>query len=367
MKHFLKFKHFLTIFALAAVVFSCSDDDDNGSDTVTADYDVHLTNVANNVIVETYKDLAQKGVALLTEAQDFQGDVTASNLDEVRQAWRSAREPWEKSEGFLFGPVDTEGVDPAIDSWPVNVSDMDDLLNDTTNHPTITESSVEGQVDEAKGFHLIEYLLWGIDGNKQVADFTPRELEYLVAACANLEDRTAFLHNSWKSNDGNFVANFLNAGQTGSIYVSQKAALQDLLDGMITIADEVANGKIETPFNGENGEGFNPEEEESRFSHNSKLDFANNIRSISNVYNGKFSIDGLGISDVVAEFNPTLDATFQQQILDAIEAIETIPGTFTDAIENNRPAVANAQTKVRDVLETLQAGISNVIGGLQTN
>lgn len=363
MKHLFNLKHILTLAVIAAVSFSCSDDD---SDPVVpqADYGVHLTNIANNVIVETYRDLANKASDLHTEAVDFQANITASNLDEAKQAWRSTREPWEKSEGFLFGPVDSQGIDPAIDSWPVNVVDMDNLLNDTAGFPTITESIVDAQTDEAKGFHLIEYLLWGLDGNKQVGDFTARELEYLVAACANLETKTGELYDAWKANGGNHVANFLNAGETGSIYVSQKAALEDLVDGMITIADEVANGKIETPLNGENGAGFDPSQEESRFSHNSKLDFANNVRSISNIYNGKFSIDGEGVSDIIADNNSSLDTTFKAQIVDAIQAIEAIPGTFTDAIENNRAAVENAQTKVRTIQETLESQIRPLISNL---
>ncbi|MDG1729415.1 MAG: imelysin family protein [Algibacter sp.] len=363
MKHLFKLRNTLLLIAIATISFSCSDDD---SDPVipTSNYSQELTNIANNVIVETYKDLANKAADLHNEAIDIKTNITASNLDNARQAWRSAREPWEKSEGFLFGPVDSQGIDPAIDSWPVNIVDMDNLLSNTSGFPTITENIISNQTNEAKGFHLIEYLLWGIDGNKQVADFTSRELEYLVAACANLKTKTTELYDAWKSNGGNHVANFLNAGGTGSIYVSQKSALEDLVDGMITIADEVGNGKIETPFNGENGAGFDPTQEESRFSHNSKLDFANNVRSISNVYNGKFTIDGKGISDIVAESNTTLDETFKAQILEAVEAIEAIPGTFTDAISNNRTSVATAQSKVRIVQETLETLIKPLIVNL---
>lgn len=365
MKNFRTLNTVKTLFlALTFVAFatSCGGDDD-GPVAQDADYSENINNIANNVIVETYSDLAGKATNLLNEANDFKTHVTASNLDNAKQAWRSARDPWEASEGFLIGPVDTAGVDPAIDSWPVNVVDMDNLLADTANHPTITEAIVDQQIDEAKGFHLIEYLLWGLDGNKQVADFTPRELEYLVAACENLKNKTDFLKNEWISTGGNFVDNFLTAGNN-TMYPSQKSALEDYVSALIVIADEVANGKIEVPLNGEDGSGVDPTQEESRFSHNSKIDFANNVRSISNVYNGKYLIDGLGIADIVAEENATLDTRFQGEIVAAIQAIEGIPGTFTDAIVNNRPAVENAQTKVRKVQQTLEEDIKPLITGL---
>ncbi len=349
--------------AILVTVASCSDDDSPVTAVQQADYSEHLTNIGNNVIVATYSDLANKAADLYTVAGQFKTTANVANLDVVKQAWRSTRAPWEQSEGFLFGPVDTQGIDPAIDSWPVNTVDMDNLLADTTGVPTITETIVSQQVDEAKGFHLIEYLLWGLNGNKQAADFTTRELDYLVAACANLKTKTAQLSDAWLASGGNYVANFLNAGNSG-IYISQKAALQDLVTGMIAIADEVGNGKIETPLNGDGGTGVDATQEESRFSSNSKLDFANNIRSISNSYNGKYLIDGKGIADVVASKNAALDTQFQAEIVAAIQAIEAIPGTFSNAIVSNRPAVETAQEKVRIVQQTLEQNISPLISNL---
>ncbi len=355
-------KSALLAIIIGATLISCNDDEDPIL-TPPADYSENLTNIADNVIVATYSDLAGKASDLYTVATNFKTTTNASSLDATKQAWRSTRAPWEQSEGFLFGPVDTQGIDPAIDSWPVNTVDMDNLLADVTGVPTITEAVVDQQVDEAKGFHLIEYLLWGIDGNKEVADFTARELDYLVAACENLKNKTATLETAWLSSGGNFVANFLNAGTSG-IYASEKAAIQDLVAGMIGIADEVANGKIETPLNGDGGTGVDPTQEESRFSHNSKLDFANNIRSISNSYNGKYLIDGKGVADVVAGENASLDTQFQAEIVAAIQAIEAIPGTFGEAIISNRTAVTNAQNKVRTVQATLEESISPLISDL---
>ena len=362
MNNFRILKSTLVVLALTGTMISCSDDDTPTPEPQTS-YKDNLTNIANNVIVETYSDLANKAAGLLIEANDFKNNITAANLDEAKQAWRSTRSPWEQSEGFLFGPVDTQGIDPAIDSWPVNTNHMDALLADTQNFPTITEAIVDQQVDQAKGFHLIEYLLWGIDGNKQVGDFTNRELEYLVAACENLKNKTTTLKDAWISTEGNYVANFLNAGTSG-IYPTEKAALEDLVTGMLTIADEVANGKIEVPLNGKNGGGVDPTLEESRFSHNSKLDFTNNVRSISNSYNGKFLTDGKGLSEIIASKNADLDSQFKAEIVAAILAIEAIPGTFSDAIVNNRSLVENAQVKVRKVQETLESKIKPLISGL---
>lgn len=349
---------FINLIVLIAIT-SCSDNKDEETDTNATLYTEVLTNVSLNVITETYNDLNTNALSLKTAVENLSiGDETA--LQAVKDAWQNTRAPWEKSEGFLYGPVDTEGIDPAVDSWPVDVNAINNILN---SESAITSSLLDTN-NEARGFHTIEYFLWGLDGDKAASDLTDRELEYLTATATNLQSKTLDLYNGWLASEDNFAANFINAGESGSIYTSQKDALKEIVEGLAIIADEVANGKIEEPLNGNAGSA-KPEAEESRFSNNSKLDFANNIRSIQNIYLGDYNgLDGKGITDIVASSNTTLDAEIKTSISDAIAAIEAIPGTFTDAIENNRTAVENAQTKVADLLTILESDLTPFISNL---
>ena len=347
------------ILGLASMLFvNCSD---NESDPVVADNTINqeiLTNTSLNVITATYKELYDNSVLLTTACQNLSIGNEAE-LTTVKNVWASTRAPWEKSEGFLYGPVDTEGIDPAIDSWPVDVNAINNILNSSQ---AITSSLLDN--DDARGFHTIEYFVWGLNGDKTASQLIARELEYLVAASQNLQSKTLQLYNGWLQSQGNFANNFISAGQSGSIYTSQKNALLELVEGIIIISDEVATGKIETPLNGDNGNA-SPQDEESRFSNNSKLDFANNIRSIQNIYLGDYgTTQGKGLTDLVASKNATLDATIKAKISDAITAIEAIPGTFTDAIFNNRTAVQNAQQKVAELKVTLESQLQPLISNL---
>ena len=340
---------------------SCSDNDEN-SETIDPNaslYSAVLTDVSLDVITATYNQLYTNAGTLKTAVENLTvGDE--AQLQAVKDGWAATRAPWEESEGFLYGPVDTDGIDPAIDSWPVNVNDINNIL-DSGN--AITSGSLESN-NEARGFHTIEYFVWGLDGNKAAADLTAREIEYLTAATENLEAQTQDLYYGWLASQGNFAANFINAGTTASIYKSQKGALQEIVEGLTIIADEVANGKIEEPLNGNNG-GAKPEAEESRFSNNSKLDFANNIRSIQNIYLGDFNgVSGKGLTDIVTLTNSTLDTALKTAISEAIAAIEAIPGTFTDAIENNRTAVENAQSKVAALKAILETSLEPFVTSL---
>lgn len=352
----------LSILAMASATFiSCSDNDETIiEDTNDALYTEVLTDLTTDVITATYNELNEKALSLKTAVSALSTETTEANLGTAKTAWSATRAPWEESEGFLYGPVDILAIDPAMDTWPVDVSSMNAILN---SNQAITPSLIAAN-NEARGFHLIEFLLWGEDGNKTADQITERQLEYLVAAAADLQNNTQTLYDGWKADGGNFGANFINAGVSSNLYPSHKAALEEIIEGIITIADEVANGKIEDPLNSEGGTP-NAQFEESRFSNNSKLDFANNIRSIQNIYMGDFNgVNGAGLTDIVALANPTLDAEVKEKIAAAITAIENIPGTFTDAIYNNRAEVSAAQQKVGELQTLLQANLKPYVNSL---
>lgn len=340
----------ITLSGLAFV--SCSDNDDSvAADPNATLYTEVLTDLSTDVITKTYEDLNTKAIALKTAVNTLTiGDETT--LAAIKDAWKATRAPWEQSEGFLYGPVDTEGIDPSMDTWPVDVNAMNAILN--SNNP-ITTTVIEANV-EARGFHLIEYLVWGINGNKPAATLTAREIEYLKAAAQDLQNNTQALYDGWKSSGGNYGKYFINPTQQGSPYNSQKDALEEIINGLITITDEVAAGKIQTPLD----EGVSTEE--SRFSNNSKTDFANNMRSVKNIYFGDFNgTDNKGLTDIVAPSKPALDANVKAKIEAAIQAIEAIPGTFTDAVTNNKPAVENAKAKVTELQLLIQNELKSFI------
>lgn len=350
----------LLIALTSLAIVSCKDDD-NGSTTTTgateAIQETVVTNLTNNVIIKTYNELNNKAATLKTKVEALQANLSNATLEEAKTAWQETRAPWERSEGFLYGPVDSEGLDPAMDTWPVDVNSMNNILNGTQ---AITPALLSAN-DEARGFHLIEYLLWGEDGYKEISDFNDRQLEYLVAAATDLKNNTQALYTGWIASGDNFADKFLNP--TSAPYTSNKSVLYEVANGLETIANEVANGKIEDPLNGNSGSAA-PEKEESRFSHNSKIDFANNIKSIQNIYLGGYNTTGQGLSDVVKAENETLDTKVKTQIEEAISAIENINGTFSSAIVNERASVEVAQSKVATLLTTITSEVKPLVDGL---
>ena len=325
-----------------------NDDDDDAtvvSEDEAFDASTILDNYANATVHATYTDLDNKAGELLGAVQALAAATNAAHLQLAQGAWKAARTPWEQSEAFLFGPVDTQGLDPALDSWPVNRVDLDGVLG---SGQELTEASIDALEDTLKGFHTIEYLLFR-DGNQRKAeDITPRELEYLTATTENLKAKTAQLASAWSASGENYAGEVANAGTSSTIYKSQKDAMQEMVNGMIVIADEVANGKISDPFNERDTTLV-----ESQFSFNSIADFQDNIRGIQNVYNG--------LSAFVNGADPDLDARFQTEVQTAIDTIGAIQNPFRDSITADRPAVQAAIDAVSTVQQTLENDILKLV------
>ena len=336
----------LSIGLIGCSLTGCGNDDDD-DDTVSAtgedafDASTTLNDFANKVVLATYTDLDNKAGELLGAVQALSAATNQAHLELAQNAWKAARTPWEQSEAFLFGPVDTQGLDPALDSWPVNRVDLDGVLG---SGQALTAASIDALEDTLKGFHTIEYLLFREGNQRKAEDISPRELEYLVATTENLKSKTAQLASAWAASGENYAGEVANAGDTSTIYKSQKDAMQEMVNGMIVIADEVANGKISDPFNEKDTTLV-----ESQFSFNSISDFQDNIRGIQNVYMGKFTTDGQGLNEFVNGKDADLDARFQTEVQTAIDTIGAIPDPFRDSITAQRAAVQAAIDAVSTV------------------
>lgn len=327
-----------------------------------------IKNVTLEVIVATYKDMDEKAQKLKDAVYVFNNQSTEENLTKVKQAWAATREAWEQSEGFLYGPASNKSLDPAMDSWPVDSEEIANIINGTAKifNKDINE---DGKIDDedkkitvdvithnadTRGFHLIEYLVWGAEGNKTAAQITSREKEYLIAATQDLKGNTNTLYEDWSVGKGDWASRFLNAGdqKDQKALPSYAAVYGQYVEGMVEIANEVTATKINDAFNPSGTPDIS--KEESRFSNNSTKDFADNIRSIQNIYLGQYQgKKGLGLSDIVAKGNAALDTKVKKAITDAISAIEAM-GIFSKAIFNDKAKVTTAQEKVaalRDLLD----------------
>ncbi|MBL7734262.1 MAG: hypothetical protein JNL51_02300 [Chitinophagaceae bacterium] len=336
-------KHTLPALALSTILIACKKDDNTGGEDIEQLKTEILSDAATVVIVSSYEDMFTKATALSNAVSTLIATTNDANLNTARQAWKDMRTTWEQTEAWLFGPVDFDDIDPRIDTWPVDFTALDGQL---TSGNAFTEEYITELPDDLKGFHPIEYLLWGQNGNKTAASFTAREKEYLSGLASNLKKLSESVKNSW----ANGYANTLKtAGASGnSDYPTQQSAFVEIADAMAGICGEVANEKMKGPF-----EANDPSQEESPFAKNSITDFTNNIQGILKMYQGNFSTDGKGLEDLVRNYNLSLDNEIKAKHTAAIAALQGITVPFGEAISTQQTQVQNAMNKINDLASTL--------------
>lgn len=335
---------FISSFILAAALtfLSCSKN-------ISADVDMNqlkadiLKNTADNVCLASYQNMVDKSQQLLSAVNTLNTSTTDPNLNTCRDTWKDIRVTWEQSEAWLFGPVSTDNIDPRIDTWPVDFNALDSILA-TTN--VLDEAYVNSLDDALKGFHPIEYLLWGENGNKLAASFTEREKEYLLALATNLNTLCKSVRDSWQNG---YATQLSNAGNGSSAYPTRTAAFTEIVNGMAGICDEMANGKMKNPFDLQD-----PSLEESPFSKNSITDFTNNMNGIMAMYQGKLNTDGKGIEDLVRQYNLSLDNDIKNAHAAAIASLNAITVPFGEAILTQQTQVQNAMIKINDLAAVLE-------------
>lgn len=133
-----------------------------------AELDAIVAAYVDNVVLPTYRQLLERNTALLEATQALGANRTDAAFETACAAWLDAREPWEKSEAFLFGPVAALGLDPNMDSWPL---DQDAIVSHLTSghlddldwSDTDTDEKIES-AQNIRGYHTLEFLLFK-DGN----------------------------------------------------------------------------------------------------------------------------------------------------------------------------------------------------------
>lgn len=220
------------------------------------------------------------------------------------------------------------------------------------------------------GFHGIEYVLffegshrdasWFAEGNTDNGVKCSDYLTYAVAVAGDLRNKCYQMEIAWAGEDHNperyakvndelelpltmtggayYGENLLNAGKAGSSCINATVAMQWLIEGCNTIADEVASQKIGMVYSG-----VDKNYVESPYSYMSIVDFEDNMISIENVWNGGTEGDYDSTNSLSAYFKetaPELEKRISDAIDNSIARIKAIPEPFIENYQNENCGAA---------------------------
>lgn len=118
------------------------------------------------VVLPTYADLQKANEELNDAVKALMSNPSNEAFENACDKWMAARAPWETSEAFLFGPVADLGLDPNMDSWPLDAVGISNLLKSQRwsdmewSGSFDEESEAIGAAQSLRGFHTLEFLLF---------------------------------------------------------------------------------------------------------------------------------------------------------------------------------------------------------------
>lgn len=383
MKAIKQFKKALMLIALTSITLSfeacSSDNDEPDNNLLDSKKTAIISQYVNAVVVPTYKSLADESNELADLCRQLRENPSQSLVQQCCDKWISARKYWELSEAFLFGAAADYNIDPHIDSWPLQKSQLDNILNNDALIAALDEDGASADAFATLGygllgFHAVEYVLFRDGAARNVSDISERELIYNAAVAQDLANQTVRLEASWAGVQNittakqqqlaeyelepsfNYGENMIDAGKTGNtLYKTQLSAMEQILTGASDISDEVGNTKIMDPVNSQN-----VLDVESWYSWNSIADFTDNIRSVRNIYYG--TLDGTVSSNSMANYinkmNPTLDNNVRTAIDNAIKEVSNMPAPFRNHLTKSE--TQKAVDACNNLLAALDAAIESL-------
>ncbi|KAB0303925.1 peptidase [Vibrio fortis] len=322
--------------------------------------------VTQDQVVEHYADIAHAvfadsvitAKALNSSIDTFLASPSASNFEQVKQAWLESRVPYQQSEVFRFGNAVVDDWEGQLNAWPLDEGLIDyvstnyqyELGNEGASANIIANETFQigqtkvdasnitpeliadlneiggSEANVASGYHAIEFLLWGQDlngtnagaGARAYTDFVvgaectngncERRGAYLKAAAELLVQDLEWMEKQWSADEkGNYRQELLAE--------SSDNGLRKMLFGMGSLSlGELAGERMKVAL-----EANSTEDEHDCFSDNTHNSHYYNEQGIYNVYTGLYKrengtlLSGPSIYDLVEQKDKQAAKEIQKQ------------------------------------------------------
>ncbi len=363
----------LSMMALAcSTMFVACSSDDSDPATPTPSSNIPAVQALTKqylekVVYPTYTSLGDKTADLFQALYEAKvafrkGTLTQADIDAVCSTFKGARSYWEASEAFLYGPATTFGIDPHIDTWPLDVEGLATELSNAEKVAQLDGGDDDSMLaaiayagnkmgQELLGFHGIEFILFR-DGNNRTIEALKglesdeafagtevtgeEELVYATAVAGDLmlkcwqlqvawmgeaagAERVEYVEELWEletqMTDNYYGDNMLSAGNAGSTFKTWPGVLNTILySGCANICNEVASTKIGNAWSGNDVSYI-----ESPYSKMSFVDFYDNIMSIKNTLYGGVNLTTPADASII-KLLQTLNATMAQSLITKTDA-----------------------------------------------
>lgn len=351
----------LSIIAVSCAL-SCGGEHSDGKAVSSITLKDVIKNNVHEVICQQYEVLATRTDTFTHVLCDLvQPGLTQKQMEQVCRLFLDARGAYERSESFFFGANAHFNVDTDINSWPLDLSAFQLLMQGEDNL-----RSVNGWPTSLVGWHGVEYVLFRNGKERDAADVTSRELLYAQTLAKNICLRCFQLYCGWDAKAPDYYREALISaglpylsplGGNYSDYMltaySTLQAVKVMLtgdNGMLGLVDEIARTKLGEPFGNDDSHYI-----ESPYSHTSIEDLRQNLSGVEDLWYGRHD----NAFDVwFKKRHPELRQKMEQALNSAKLALNNIPEPFVKNYGDLSVKKAiEAMEMLRNVLEEVNAVI----------
>lgn len=222
-----------------------------------------LTHLGADIFLPMYTDFGTSAATLATKVTAYctalESGAVGATQDDAKAAWRAAIDDWQAIDAVLVGPAAMDGKilrDRAY-AWPL-VSPCglnrdtasrwaDPSTYDATTQP-VNERSLAG----------LEFLLFTTETahgcplappgwDALAADLPTARCQHAAALAADVATTAQTLATAWSPTGGDFAGQLGRAGQSGSMFATEQAALNAISDGFFYADRMIKDMKLAQP------------------------------------------------------------------------------------------------------------------------
>ena len=345
-----------------------------------------LADLGTSVILPALRVFATEAAELETAMVAHAADpADAAALQAAQAAWAEAI--------VQFQRVEVVAVGPAAPSDAPGGQDLRDLIYayPAFNACAVDRSAYAGdpvtastRID-AMGLGAIEYLLY-FDGPNSACppdsgvDVAQSRADYAAAVAAFIAARAEELRDAWEAGEGNFIAQWSQAGAGSDVYMTPQDALDALSTSLFYVEKETKDRKIACPTGiGATGlvcSGNDVSRVEHPYARASTPSLRANVQMFRDVFTGQTGgmgmndlLAGIDRQDIVDKLLARLDVTLDQidtqidpDFETEVEAIDDSAAcTNASANATGEPAACALHGAIQDAMDTFRTEVVSAL------
>jgi predicted lipoprotein len=347
-----------------------------------------LLEAAAQCAVGHYQDFEAKAAALVTALEALAEAPQAAERTSARAAFAEAMASWQRAELFRFGPAARAPNPGALElrdqiyAFPLRNACLVDrqLVSGLYEDGNAFAASAIS----ARGLSALEYLLFyegdanacapsidinangtwaALDGEERAQ----RRADYALAAARDVLARARSLVDAWAETGGNFMEQFVQAGESGSVYPLDQAALNALNDALFYVENEVKDFKLGVPLGISvdcvNAPSACPDQTESRYVQASADHLRQNLLAARRLFQGcGAGNSGIGFDDWLEAVGASaLSEDMLAALSGAQAAVDDLPAPLEPLIVSAPAEVQAVHAAVKRFTDLLKTTFVSVL------